>query len=289
MASDLNGDGIQEIITTTRDSRDPIYQSSILRIVNLSDTTIKKISFTQPFQYLRRKNYSFSFPASCFLIKTNEYNKKEIYLACRNSTRSPFFLARLDREGNTIGRYWHFGQFNTIYFSDVNQDKKDEIVLCGSNDSQDSTNGEYACVSVIDPTKIMNDSKSTATTGFEMPLSNAEIFYIKFPLLKLNKITVESPSTQDMIREKDDFLQFTIVYGHDLEPNTNITFYFFFSSDLKIKEVKSSDALNHLMQKLYVEKKINTPINGQFLQSLKDGVRYWDGKKWCKEWTMVKH
>jgi hypothetical protein len=41
---------------------------------------------------------------------------------------------------------------------------------------------------------------------------------------------------------------------------------------------------------LYKEaRKLSGKIDQAYLDNLKNGIRYWDGREWRKEWAMVKH
>lgn len=287
--ADMDGNGTNEILTTMPNRRNDTGEAYHLNIINLADNHETKIFFDQEFQYLDRKDYSFKFNAGMILTEGQNTSAPNILVTCPNILRSPFFLARLDNTGKTIGRYWHFGQLGEMYKLDINRDGTEELVLCGVNDSPDKTNEEFAVFAVLDPLKIKGNTKSTATPGFKMPFSNAEIIYVQFPFIKPRKIFNSATATREMSIEGDDLLHFEVYYHDGDIKETPVTFHFYFTRDMKIKSVKSHNITNRFFEKLYRERKIKTPLNTQFLENLKNGVRYWDGKNWKKEWTMVKH
>ncbi len=56
---------------------------------------------------------------------------------------------------------------------------------------------------------------------------------------------------------------------------------------MKILRVKSNNDIDRLHDLLVNEGKLTGKLDQSYLDALKDGVRYWDGKEWRKQVTMV--
>jgi len=66
-------------------------------------------------------------------------------------------------------------------------------------------------------------------------------------------------------------------------------FDYIFSSDMKIATVKSMNNTDAVYASLVQKGKLTGKIDQAYLDNLKYGIRYWDGKEWRKEWSMVRH
>ena len=284
---DLNNEGENEIITILRKPREQGIVMNNLQIIRVRNNVIQEIDLSHPFQYLSRNYYSFTFYTSAFVILNMEKANKQLIVSCNNTSRSPSYIGRLDTNGKFLGRYWQFGQ-GEIHSLDVNNDGKNEIVFCGVNDTPDTVHQEYAAISVIDPVKIINDKKSTASPGFVMPYSDAELFYIQIPHSIIDSTLKVAYSVSSMQVTNENLINFSVLYHPDWN-DTEVNLDFYFTKRMEIVSVTSNNRMDTFWQKLLAEGKTKTKIDKQFLNRMKEGIRYWDGQQWHKEWTMVKH
>jgi hypothetical protein len=116
--------------------------------------------------------------------------------------------------------------------------------------------------------------------------STAEIYYIRIPESDMDKTLGSNQGAAVLISSiKENQLRFSVNSAVPEGPD----FEYIFSKDMHAQEVKyaSSDVLIHA--KLRKEGKISSTFDQNYLESLRNGVRYWNGMAWEKEVTKVRH
>lgn len=289
--ADLDGDGKNELITThclAGDQQASVNYGNKLWAIDVSaKKVIWEIPFVDTVNYFNRP-YSPYYSASMILFDDVEgRGEKEILLSVDNVSRSPSFIARVDSKGNILGKYWHFGALCALYAVDVDGDGRNEIVACGSNDAQDTTQGEFPIVAVLDPRKITGNSRSIVCPGFDLPPSDAEISYIKFPDADINIALKHNGLTGFMYFDGADVLQFQVISA--LPDGTRWHLHYYFSKQMAPLYVKSDNTTDRLHARLRDEGKVTGTIDNAYLENLKNGIRYWDGREWRKEVVRVNH
>ncbi len=284
--ADFNGDSVNEVLTTARlpDDRTAIFQNK-LRVFDAKKNLLFAKDFNTDFQYLNRL-YDNVFSASALLVEDFEGHGKNQIVVSAINIRSPMYLQRLDGNLNVLGEYWHFGQLGGLFAKDINNDGINEIITFGVDDSQDTVNVTRLCVIVLDATKITGRKKSTATPGFAMPLSDAEILYLHFPLCDMNVVLGNIPNKIHFQSETDGLLTFSTTSNR---PDNAPDFHYLFSNDMRVVEVKSTTATERVREQLIKEGKVKGSIDKAYLENLKNEVLYWNGTSWQKGWTKVNH
>lgn len=280
--NDLNGDGLNEIVTTLTLAEDMPGKPTYLRIFGANKQLLNKKQFVAPFKYLDRTYGSFFRPTD-FIVTSFEHNKKEMIVKVQNVGNSPSFIARLDNETNDIGRFWHFGYFISQSMMDLFNNGRQELILMGENDVQDDAHGEYPVIAVIDPTKIVGDKKSTASAGFAWNTSDAEIYYIRLAIPDVDTALKRIPA----VREGHLVSPETICFASGIGEDDNPGFDYYFNKKMEAVEVKVNQRTEIFRRKLVEQGKLKGIIDKTYLESLKNGVRYWDGKEWQKEVVKV--
>jgi hypothetical protein len=214
-------------------------------------------------------------------------NKKEIFSGVDNG-RSPWFLARFDAIGNTLGRYWHFGQMSRLYGAELDSTKSKQILLCGVNQVRELEKDQFAVMEVIDPEKIVGDAEASATRGFGFHVSGAELFYIRIPESDMEIALGLHPDPPVLI-SSDGEPQIRIVVGRTSSTEPPIGFEYIFSKDMSLQGVKYQSQDVEIHATLKKEGKISSTFDKKYMDELKNAVRYWDGKKWKKEVTKVRY
>jgi hypothetical protein len=161
--------------------------------------------------------------------------------------------------------------------------------LGGQNNLNEDNSLSFANLIAIDPEKINGKTESSCTPGFGLETSKAEQYYIKFPLTDLSYIWKSIGCLQRMSTS-----QFNNNPSYDLwvmgsYDGDNPAFEYIMSNKMKVVDVKYSSNTLRLRQQLIDGGKIKGTFDDAYLNNLKNGVRYWDGKSWQKEPTMVKH
>ncbi len=288
VVTDLDGDGKNEVVTVLNSLAGNIEKRSVLRIFSSDKQQVREISFGRAIKF-RDRQYQSEFMSGYLVVEDFQQNgSKEIIVSVTN-LRSPSFISRLDKNGNVIGEYWHFGHIDVLYTVDLNGDGKKEVVLGPVNDLNDTTHKEFPVVIVLDPEKIVGQTESSCTSGFGLPKSEAEIFYIGMPRTNMDDVLPGSGSNIfTLYYTNDQILTVQTVNGcyKEFPP---FAFDFIFSRDMKIARVKSMNNTDAVYTSLVQKGKLTGKIDQAYLNNIKNGVCYWDGKEWRKEWAMVKH
>ncbi len=287
---DLDGDGMNEVLTTLKLIDFPeIKDVRHLRIFNAKRELIRDIHPEREVHYRDRPNeYSPYFGLGTTVVRdSREPGKKEIFVAGSSMGRSPSVLFRLNYEGGSLGEYWHFGHATAIYLKDINGDGENELIVAGVNDNADSTHNEFPSVAVLDPDKVVGETKSSACPGFLLKTTDAELYYLQFPRSDLDNL-FHSHGAVTRISDQDD----QTLMVHITSPwktNSTFDFYYFLDQGMRCLFVKSNNPTDILHNLLVNQHKLTGTIDAAYLDKLKQGVRYWDGKEWRKEVVRVEH
>lgn len=286
IVTDIDGDGKNEVLTTTFREADRKNNTSPLRVFDGSRNLRFPVQFTKPVQYLSR-DYPESWQAIALLaIDGNEPGKKEI-LVKWGCSRSPNVITRIDPHGNILGEYWHFGDIACMVMTDLEGDGRQELVIAGIDDAKDTVvAGSIPFIAVLDPHKITGGGKSSASEGFHLPVSNAEIYYIGLRRSLLTSVMHENEFVVKVERDLPDAL--TFLAGQSFSIGT-AAWEYIFNHDMSLRTVKSTSVSGQLSQRLREMGKLPKASEQQILDELKEGVRYWDGKEWRKDVARVRH
>lgn len=282
---DLDGDGKNEIISAVPLPEDGALQGHPLRILDGNGTTKQRLSLNREIHYLQR-TYASVWGAGMFVIDSTNRTDPFILISWGGG-RSPVVITRLNRKLETVGEYWHFGGIRGMRLLDLNEDGKPELIVSGINEALDSVRGEFPAFAVLDPSKIVGSGKSTATAGFAMPESQAELFYVGLPVSSISAI-LDQRETVRGITNVGPKLFSCWVDGATYLRET-ISFEYVFSQDMKPLEVKSANQTDYVYHQLAKEVKVSEKINATYLENLKNGIRYWNGTEWRKEVVRVQH
>ncbi|MDI6803588.1 MAG: hypothetical protein QME58_07050 [Bacteroidota bacterium] len=168
-------------------------------------------------------------------------------------------------------------------------------MFIGQNDVGEPDSLSYAVMCVLDPSKIVGKTEASESRGFGQPLSPAETYVIRFPLSDMNIIWnthayVGGIKATEINNVKTNTLWVRGTYGAGgIGTGGNPTFEYIFDDNLKIIEVKYDSETLRLRQDFVSQGKLHGTFDQTYLENLKNGVRYWNGKEWQKEPTMVKH
>ncbi|MDI6767813.1 MAG: hypothetical protein QME52_13415 [Bacteroidota bacterium] len=282
---DINGDGRNEIITALPIGNQNNYTDT-LRIFSARKDILLIKTFDEKIQF-RGKSYDEHWTISnIYCDRIGNEGNLEIFLLTNNG-RSPNILFRLNNYGNIIGYFVHYGLQQMIVLENSAGDKN--IFLHGQNDLGEIDSLSSPVLIVLDPEKINGKTESSCTPGFDLETSKAEQYYIKLPLTDLNYLCKTNGyvgrATTIKFENKNAY---DLWIGGTYEKETPV-FEYILSEEMEVLSVKYSSETLKLRQKLIAEGKIKGTFDDAYLENLKNGVRYWDGKEWQKEPTMVKH
>ncbi len=286
---DLNGDGRSEVVTALWSPGDTPMGSGAYFKVYEHDGTLrfrKNCDATMP---IVSGNYGEDWgAASCAVSSDPSLKEKDIFIAW-NAGRSPEIVARYHYNGDELGRYWHFGVVYGMYFLDVDGNGGEELVLSGIDDAEDSLGFSYPFIAVLDPGKITGSGRSCASGVFPMATSDAEIYYIRFPVPPLTKAMSQNAEAGGVRKNRNGTLAVWVQNGI-LRPADELESYeFIFGPDMALREVKSTTGTELLYQQKLRDGLVSGRIDHDYLAALKDGLRYWNGERWVKEAVRIRH
>lgn len=291
IVTDLDDDGRNELITmrsslgTAEESRD------ILKVFDSQGNLKLKKKLGRPFTALG-KTYDVDFSPKWMIVEnTMNGGHKEIFVGLSH-VHSPFMVLRLTSQGEEIGEYWHFGHLSSFKSLGFTGGRDKEIVLGGSLDIQPgSTTGKaeenidewHAVFTILDPKRIVGKTQSSVTPVFELAVTEAEQFYLTLPRTELNRMFSQKPKVGAI--EFPDPMHLTVwsTGGDPPYDEYGSSFEYVFGNDLRVIDVKPADVTRRLYQRLFREGKLKKRLDSAYLEALKQGVRYWDGKGWRKE------
>lgn len=290
IVDDFDGDGKNEVLTTL-----PIGSESENWYLKMFDSP-QNLRFRKEFFYdvsYRDRIYAPRFcPRGILVLREGDRMEQDIFVGANHFGRSPFVLSRMDPSGNENAQFWHFGHVYVMDTIHVGDSGKKMIVLGGINDTADTLKVdspiEFPVILVIDPEKIIGQKKSVGAIGFDLPVSDAELYYIRLPLSDIEYVRKLEAAVRSLIHRQQENITFWV--KSDSGTGELITiFEYIFDRNMIVKEVKSTNITKTVHARLVAEGKIKSKLDKAYLENLKNGVRYWDGTEWRKEVVRVKH
>ncbi len=285
--ADLDGDGSNEVIIGAPLLNEQADQTAALHVYSPDKTLRWRIPFEARVRFHDQIYGSKFLPRALVVDDFAGDGKKEI-IAIINNERSPNAIVRI-ADGKIVGEFWHFGQVYGIYTIRMNTLGEKELVICGQNDVADTAKGTFPFIAIIDPWKISGKVESSVTPGFGFPPSLCERFYIRLPLTAIHRVLHCDAHVQNMSTDSsraDEIRRFWCGSGTE---NGVPTFEYLFTKDMKCVEVKTSNETVRLSEDLRQAGRIRDAVDRRFLDSLKSGIRYWDGVAWRKEPVSISH
>ena len=278
---DVDGDGVNEIISVLPLGSEGTRNNTI-KIINNKGKIINRFSFADSVFYYKENAYrNIFFPSSFVPFQTKLHELNFIVLA--DCGRSPNKVVRMDGNLNILGTYWNYGKLTGCRIMQDGITGKNILAVAGNNDVNDMDSGREPVLIILDPEKLVGNSESSATQGFGVKISNAELYYLRFPKTDM-EIALNSRTASSI---------FGAHVKSEIEVNVKtemIGFNYTFSlNNLEVLSVKFNAPTETTHNKLKFEGMIHSTFNQHYLENLKSNVEYWDGEKWNKRVTKVNH
>lgn len=283
IVADLDGDGVNEIMTGLRPSGVPEGDNVLLRVFRASGSEFFTVSWTEPITYLSVP-YQSSFHVSALLAGNfGTHGATEILLLCDNG-RSPNALVRVSTRGEILGSYWHHGALLGLYAMDLEGDGKTEIILTGRNDANEMKQESFPEVVVLDPARLVGNIRSITSPGYPFPLGSCELYCIQFPLSDMNSLVPRSFG-HILSMEYNPLLDSLHLrfWFRSTTPTGYPMFEYLLTRDLRVAMVKSADQTDAYREPLIAAGKVIGKIGRPYLEDLRRKVRYFDGTIWVRD------
>jgi len=197
--------------------------------------------------------------------------------------RSPYVLERLNANGDRIGEYWHYGHLRSLQTVRIDGEPLEVLAAAGINDAADTAGGSFGAIVILDPRKIDGPGESGLTPHFGLPMTVAELYYVRFPLTDMELATGYRGSVRQLTQLGDP----TLSFDYRQEALT-IGFSFEFDHSLAVRTVRINTGTEAVHQQLKTEGKISSTLNAEYTENLKRAVRYWNGDEWVATPTKIR-
>jgi hypothetical protein len=280
---DLDGDGKNEFITSIKNNESD--KKCLIRIFDYKGNLLHSKEVGEDYTFKGKPYFTNYKPRTIFIDDIKGNGKKEIFFSICH-LHSPSVLFRFDANLNILGEYWHYGHVPMACFVDIENNRKKYIILAGMEDNEMS-----AVFSVLDPEKIIGKTEASRTPGFGLESSKAEVFYTKFPETDIAKVIILRTKIDKIISNIGDNLMVEwlgVFQGRGYKGKDQVTINYYFSRVMKPFDLKFSGDYEQVHNELIKDGKLNTKMDEAYRERLMEGIRYWDGKEWQKEWCRVK-
>ncbi|HXX64875.1 MAG TPA: hypothetical protein VEO56_13840 [Bacteroidota bacterium] len=283
--ADLRGDGQQEVITSTPYLEGQSNNLNVLRIFDPRGKLLLSRSIGKP-SVFRGAEYPLFYNLAAVLAITDEQSAGKEILVSALSHRSPYFLTRLNNAGETLGEYWHYGWLAGLRSVAIQGRGRDLVALYGVNDVGDAHDSSFPSIAILDPAKLRGSTEASASRGFGLPVSTAELFYVRAELPRF-------PIPPDSNCGKEAFQSLKIAQDSSLvflctsrTVDGAPVFLFTFDNKMHLRAVSLDDHSRQLMFTRYLTDHGPHALD-RFMQRIAGGISYWDGRKWRKDPTEV--
>ena len=284
--ADIEGNGRPDVITTTvfvdgsRSIANTMRVFDDQGILRFSLPLGRKVSF-------QGGDYQYYFGSGPFTTLKTAGNRPGEIIAVAVNYRSPCGIYRITPRGETLGEYWHYGWLRGMCVTTLAGMNHEVVVLSGVNEVNDKADSAFGAIAVLDPEKITGVTESTASPGFGFPPSAAELYYVRAELPRLpidpDSSTGKDSFDRSAILGQDGSLTLYCSYrASDRRPRVSYTF----DNHMTLQAVFLDDNSREVLKDRYLKDRSGAAFD-RFLEQVRAGVSYWDGREWTRTPTGV--
>jgi len=208
------------------------------------------------------------------IIDTEMNGESKIFVISIHKHYFPCRLNLLNSKGETVGEYWNSGYFQDFIYTDLNEDGNKEIIVVGQNN-------EYrkACIAVLDTKNLMGSSPQFIDKYKCDEFSRGnELFYILMPRTDVD--LNEAPKSEALSA-------INLLKNKTIEVHTFVSrLYLEFSLSLEIINIHTSHAFETKHANAVLNGLIKSKLNDEYLNTLEEGILYFNGSAWVSEPAM---
>ncbi len=282
--ADMDGDGMNEIITSLPLDPGEVENGNVLHILNYRKADILKIKPGEAV-VCRDRIYPDEFQIGGFSVGDFSGSGHLEILVLSNDLHSPSIVSRYDAGGKRLGTFRHFGQLRLMGVKPLTDGARKEFVLFGGSDREE---GNFTAIILgLDPSLIVGDGESSFSGGFGLLHSAAERYYVHVPQTEVAKgfgayVFFHGAKAVPLQDEPG----FRIVAG-GIPDSLNLYFEYIFRANFSIVEVKSENATKQLFDRLAAKGLVTGGFFDDYMKVVAGEVRYWDGNRWQLQPTPV--
>jgi len=285
--ADLDGDGLNEVVANLPMTPDEIVARNAIHVFGADRKERFTIRVGEAVRY-RERIYPDEFCINEFSVVKPPSSAGEEIVVAANDLHSPSIVYRYDGHGRKLGTYRHFGQIKMMTPPVTTPDGRSLIVLTGVTDRDES---QAAAVIVgLDPSLINGDAESSFSGGFSLPVSRAEVFYVRVPQTEVAKELGEPVTLTGarMVRLPGGMSGFSVNVVNSAAGGT-LYLEYIFRPDFTVVEVKSANPTKAVFDTLRQRGMVRGRFYDDYLRSVAGNLRYWDGAVWLPSAAPVRH
>jgi hypothetical protein len=281
-AVDLDGDGRNEVVTVVpvigsgSSGRKPL-------LVYSADARLEHSLVVE--RGVRYGGREYAGPFNAGMLAAGPFGAsgtQEVIVRVDNG-RSPAAIVRYSGSGENLGEYWHYGVIHAVYSADVNGDGRPEAIIAGQNDvgEERGDTARFAFLAVLDVSRIRGRTASLCSRGFDLPPSEAEILYMRFPQTDMNLALETGAFIHRMqISGAGDSLRFVAWFRGAVESPGVLLIEYRLAADFSCVGVHSTDQTDRLRSGLHTAGRVVGRLDGSYLERLRLGIRYFGKSGW---------
>jgi len=285
--ADLDGDGLNEIIANLPMTAEEVVARNAIHVYGVDRKERFALHVGEAVKY-RERIYPDEFCVNTFCVGRFSPSGAEEIVVAANDLHSPSIVYRYDAGGRKLGSYRHFGQIKMMTPNLVTADGQPRIVLTGVTDRDESKSA--AVIVGLDPSRITGDAESSFSGGFNLPVSTAEVFYVRVPQSAVAKELGEpvSLSGARMARLQGGVIGFSVNVT-STATSGRLYLEYIFRPDFTVLEVKSANPTRAVFDTLKERGVVAGKFYDDYLKNVAGDLRYWDGAVWQALAVPVRH
>ncbi len=209
----------------------------------------------------------------------------EVVAVIRHNPYWPCAIVRLDaRNGTLLSEYWHSGWIESLNHKDIDGDGVEELFFAGENNSFD-----LPSLIVLDPRNMEGHAPAKDKFVPQGVQKGKEKYYILLPPPDLRTLAPRARNYAALLTFPADG-SIDIREHTGLEPLSPPIAEVVFSFDRSLNCLKATptDDFKVFHRRMEAEGKLTKKVDEHYSEELRQGVQYWDGKKFVHEPTMNK-
>ncbi len=277
---DMGGDGSKEVAIAEPLGGDSTSYFESVRLFSGSRELIAEIHPVHDVSFGSRKYTNQFGPAGLAACPRGE-RLGDLLLICMAHFRSPSVMSVYVAADSCAGEFWHYGHIHSpSIIPGLLGLQPGAVVAFGKNDAQDSAGISFPVMVVLDPLRISGRTESHLSRGFGYPACPGELAYVRFPTIDVLEALNETLSPMRVLSHGNQ--SFSVIAS-----SPSVTIEYTFALDMKPISARPTVGFSELHKRLANEGRIRGWYDERYVEQLRDGLRFWDGKEWRKQPVVI--
>jgi hypothetical protein len=196
----------------------------------------------------------------------------EVFLLASHNHEFPTQMLQVDHEGKILAEYWHSGRIIDMVPADINMDGHKDLIIAGVNNQFDSP-----FIAVFDVDDISGCSPNTGEYSCAALEPGSEKYYIRLPFTETAQMSIPLENMGHIRQLTNN------VFAFQTRP---VNLEYRFDRQFRLLEIRDSHDFEMLFQEAQAQGRIGDISRREYVDSLKDRIRWYNGEKWVPEPAM---